>query len=793
MNPRIVELREVIQKLVPLLAGKGLVVTQRGARAYVTCDTRTRKPTSVNIPMIPENSDDDFIFAIQGFIDHEVGHVLLTDWNYYGGAPTAQELRDPKVQAFQNTHNIVEDTMIEREIVKIFPGSKRNIARLREHFIERITKPAVAGAKDAKEQFMYLLVPVMRALSGHVEFQEYLDKEKLWENIYVKALLESFSKQFLSDLQTCKTTKETLELAKELHAILYPPPPPAPSAAETGDMSAAFDQDKSEEDEDGESEDKPEQKAGEGDGDGERDHEDLEESDEDEADEDQAGKGEKADDESDPADEEDGDDEGEKADSEEDEGSDLDETEEDEADETNGDGDKNPEQDGEDDDQDDDADTDGDGDSAEDGDDKGSDGDDPNEADSEGADSGDVSGDGDDEDDGDEGSESSGDVSDEGDAEGESDGEGASGEASGTVKNEVDMENLDNGEESEHGDIHGVGSSAAKSMFDFDEDAFDGADISSKVSQLISETVEGDFVDSKEYVVYTRECDRIEPLQVPEKMNAKWVPDMEQEVASMTGQMQKDIERMMASQSHVLRTPGHRRGKLHAPSLYRVTQGDPRVFSQKEEHVSKDTAVTLLIDNSGSMSGAKMKLAMIAGYALSATLDRVKITHEVLGFTTGGYYDMPQSLLEAMQEEMSKSSIRYERVTPIIMPIYKSFDERMSPLVKKRIAYAMNAQNGLNGNIDGESLEYAAERLVKRQEKRKVMLVLSDGQPAGGSKCQPHLRSVIKSMEEKLKIETIGIGIMDASVSRFYPKHVVLNNAQDLPGQVMTEIKKLLV
>ena len=87
----------------------------------------------------------------------------------------------------------------------------------------------------------------------------------------------------------------------------------------------------------------------------------------------------------------------------------------------------------------------------------------------------------------------------------------------------------------------------------------------------------------------------------------------------------------------------------------------------------------------------------------------------------------------------------------------------------------------------------AGIRLAKRQEKRKVMLVLSDGQPAGGPKCQPHLRSVIKNLEEKFRIETVGIGIMDSSVSRFYPKYVVLNNAADLPGQVMTEIKKLLV
>jgi cobalamin biosynthesis protein CobT len=330
-------------------------------------------------------------------------------------------------------------------------------------------------------------------------------------------------------------------------------------------------------------------------------------------------------------------------------------------------------------------------------------------------------------------------------------------------------------------------------MFDFKEDAFEGADISSKISQMISKSVTEDLLSSEEYVVFTRELDRIEPLETPENINKKWVPEMEEQVSSMTGRMQKDIERIMASQSHVLRTPGHRKGKLHSPSLFRVTQGDPRVFSQKEEHISKDTAVTLLIDNSGSMSGAKMKLAMLSGYALAATLDRVKIAHEVLGFTTGGWGTVPQAISDAMAEERKVASIAYDRVLPIIMPIYKSFDERMSPLVKKRIAYAMNAQNGLNGNIDGESLEYAAIRLARRPEKRKVMLVLSDGQPAGGPKGDPHLRYVIDNMEKKMGIETVGIGIMDSSVRRYYPKHVVLNKAEDLPGQVMSEIKKLLI
>lgn len=804
MNSRLIELREVISKLVPMLAGKGLRVTQIGKKAYVQTDLRTRKPVLVNIPMIPDNAEESFIEAIQGFIDHEIGHVLVTDWNYYGGAPTPEEMKDPKVRAFQNTHNILEDTMIEREIVRIFPGAEKNIARLRNHFVEKITKPAVASAKDDKEMFRYLLVPVMRALAGHKEFQEYLDETGLWAQPYVDHLLRQFSPDYLKKLKTCTTTKETLALARELHDILYPPPPPAPSAAETGDMAEAISE--PEESEDGESQDKPEKEANAGDGDGERDHvpseDDEEEQPEPEADEDEkeedAGEeeaeGEDEDEKDGADDEEEADDEGdEEADDNgagDDEGDDSveDETDDEEKSKKDTDGDEDDE-DGEDD-----------GDA-------GADGSSDDEDDSEEGDSSGASGSDDDEDEGDaggsdgddeEGDEQSGSASAGGDGEeGDEDGSDTSVDDDGSLtenKSPEDAELNDRDAESD-GEEKGVGTESSKSMFDYEDDAFDAADMSSAFQQMISRTIEGMLEDRNVYVPLTRDLDEISPLVPPENINDKWVPEMEERVRSMTGRMQKDIERIMASQSHVHYTPGHKKGKLHAPSLYRISQGDPRVFQQKQEHVSKETAVTLLIDNSGSMGGIKMSTAMLAAFALSSTLDRVKIAHEVLGFTTGHRGNVPQVVRDALQREYSAGNvyIEYDRVEPIVMPIYKEFDERLSPLVKKRIAYAMNAQRGLAGNIDGESVEYAAMRLIKRPEKRKVMLVLSDGQPAGGRLCQPHLRTVVNDCEKKFGIEMIGIGIMDASVKRFYPKHVVLNNVDDLPGQVMTEIKKLLV
>lgn len=764
MNREIIELREVVQKLVPLLAGKGLTVTQRGSQAYVTTNPRTKQPETVNIPNIPENASPDFVLAIQGFIDHEVAHVLITDWNWYGGKGGLSEddLRSPKKRAFMNTHNIIEDVMIEREMIKIFPGSARNISNTRKWFLKKITAEALKNEKDPREQFRYLLVPMMRALGGHEEMQDFMDEGNWWTNPQVDELLKLMKPATLELLKSCTTTEETLRVAEEVHDIIKgkvaPPSPPEKK------------KEKKEEPKKGESKDEPEKEADEGDGDGERDHKDAGEDGEGDA-EDKDDEKEEGEAEDDGEEEADADDAGDEEEASEDDG------EGDDADDDGADGDE--------------ADTDGDVDDGE------------SEDDASGAATGasgeaeDGSSSGAEDDDDGEGSMGAGAAGDEpGDDEAEEDDGGKSGSAPSITTAGADgggVGDIDGGsDEQTQGGGGGVGNQSAKSLFDYDDDAFEKVDMSSQIAIKISEEAVL-AMDPKQYLVFTREMDRIEPVKVPENMNKSWVPQMEDETRQMTARMQKDIERMMASQSHVIRTPGHKNGKLHAPSLFRVTQGDPRVFSQKQEHKSKDTAVSLVIDNSGSMGGQKMQLAMLAGYALSATLDRVKIAHEVIGFTTGGFFEgIPDSIRRAMADDARRAKISWDRTTPLVLPIYKTFDERISSTVKARFAYMANAQAGLAGNVDGESLQYAAERLLKRMEKRKVMLVLSDGQPAGSHKCGPHLSFVVKDLA-RMGIECVGIGIMDDSVKRFYPNYTVLKNAQDLPGQVMTEIKKILM
>lgn len=836
MNREIIELREVIGKLVPLLTGKGLVVTQRGAQAYVEVDPRTKKPRRVNIPNISDNATPDFIRAIQGFIDHEVAHVLITNWDDYlvKGDPN-----NPKNKRLQVLINIVEDTMIEREIVKIFPGSRKNIGDMRRHFVDKISTPAAKAARDDKELFQVILVPIMRALAGHEEFQEFMDRNKYWDLPLVKEFVDKLSPQTKALLPKMNQTKQCRAAAEEIEAILHPAPPvpvvtavapnegsiaggepvivigtgfidvteirfgknPAPiwrmdsptqmtvftpkgeegltsvtvtnlTGSHTLDDAFTYVEPKEEEEEesDGKSQNKPDKKAGKGNGTGQRDHSESEGGEEGEEDEDagesgsgssgknEDGKGKsKSKKDKNQKDEEDEEQDGDGG-SEDDNSDDTD----DQSAGTDSEGEEDEDQDGE---------GDGSGEDGEDGDDVASNT--GPESEDEGAGNGDDddgSDDGDDEESSGQGREARGDTT------AIDDGEHSAGEPGNSGE-------MDNG--------GGVGGdSSGRSMLDFDDDAFENADISSQISIFITnEAVET--ISKSDYTVFTRELDRIEPLTPPVNMDPRWVPELEEKTRQMVGRMQKDIERMLASQSHIVRTPGWRSGRLHAPALHRLKTGDDRVFNRKQEHRSKDTAVSLLIDNSGSMSGVKIDTAMVAGYALSSTLERVNIAHEILGFTTASFWGLPPTLQQALNDELAKTGIRYSRTIPLVMPIYKSFEERVTPLVKQRIAFVQRAQQGLQGNVDGECLEYAAIRLMKRREKRKVMIVLSDGHPVNADNARGHLKLVVENLN-KSGIETIGIGIMDDAVRAFYPKYVVLNNVMDLPGQIMKELRQIL-
>lgn len=805
MNRDIVQLREVVIKLTQMLAGMGLRVTQVGTRAYVETDPTTLKPLRVNIPMIPDNADDEFIMALQGFIDHEVAHILFTDWKWFKTAiiEGGEELR--------SLLNIAEDPRIEREVGMKWPGSKFNIDKLHRYFIERITEEALRKLKAPPKrgqpsldtpmnQFNVLIVPIVRAWSGQHVFQEWLDKNNYWDLPLVKELVKGLNKidpKIIPGIADMRSTEDAMKLARHLKAVMHPPPrkaPPMPKSEEDAppppppETFERMESDEPQEGEDGETDskekkdkkskpekgkkDKSEKDKDDGaDGDGEdNDDADGEEGAGD-SDSDDEGDGSHSD-----ADEDADSESGSKSkkskkskgkkDKKKDKSDDADESE----DEGSGEGDEE-------------ADGSGDGEDQSD-------------------DEGDASGSGD-EGEGDEDDETSGgasgdDAEDEGDDEGSGDGGSDDEEDEGSraltkdksePKDGRSKDKPKDGEKREY--APGEKGLDDPSIFEtIPPGEIDPIDFEEALTEHVSDLVQEISKDA-DYLIYTRDNDEIKTYELRSHYKPEFLVALDDRVGHMIHTMQKDIERMMAQRARVVNVPGYRSGRLHSSGLSRLFAGDDKVFRRKTDAYSKDTAVTLLMDNSGSMHGNKMITAMAAGYALAQTLERCGIANECLGFTTsGGGWVKPEDL---RREEM-KLKRSYSRWEAVIMPIYKSFDEKFNPGVRSRFACASAIQDFLQSNIDGESVEYAAMRLMKRKEKRKVLIVLSDGQPAcsgNSSEVARHLKDTITALNRR-GIETVGIGIESEAVRHYYPKHIVMKNVKDLPGIVMNELKRIL-
>lgn len=725
MNRDIAVLREVIVKLTQMLAGMGLRVTQQGSMAYVESDPKTNKPIRVNIPYLPDNASEGLILAIQGFIDHEVAHILFTDWKSVQKAYKTN-------QKLGILHNIVEDTFIERAIGKKFPGSVHNLGKLHDFFIRSITAPALAKAKTPMDEFGILLVPVCRAWSGQKVFQDYLDQNKLWDHPMIKAFTSKVKPATIAKMPKIENSWQSLEIAEEFHAILNPP-----KSSEEGEGE--------EDGEPGESgsskpSKKPSKKPTKSDkGDGKGKHEEKPETSE------KPEPGETADD--DAGGEEDSDSDGEtsstsseKSKPEKMTGDSKGKSSEEDEDSEDGEGDADefdPFDPGE------------------------------EEVDTERFDEDSMGG-------ADEDEETIG----AGSADEAEDGED-SGKASGSKTGR-------GAESTAGGDASFDGSSIEVTSF---EDA-----LTRMITDESTRQTKG-----ADYVIFSKDFDTIAKHEISSYYKDEWLTKLDEQTRHMVGVMQKDVERMMAQRSQVVNVPGYRSGRLHSAGLHRLTVNDDRVFRRKQEAHSKDTAVCLLVDNSGSMSGSKTEVAMASAFALSSTLERVKISHECIGFTTGsgsGFRSAPSGYnARVIAAEESRTGRRFSRTEPVYMPIFKGFDERLTPAVKRRFADVVGNQSFLANNIDGEAVETAYMRLLKRKEKRKVLIVLSDGFPAANGMASELYSHLHKAIEDATKhhVEVIGIGIQSNAVKTFYPRHVVLQDLSKLPSTVMGEIKRILM
>jgi cobaltochelatase CobT len=235
-------------------------------------------------------------------------------------------------------------------------------------------------------------------------------------------------------------------------------------------------------------------------------------------------------------------------------------------------------------------------------------------------------------------------------------------------------------------------------------------------------------------------------------------------------------------------------GMLDAARLARVVVNPMQSLSYKIERDTefRDTVVTLLIDNSGSMRGRPISIAAISADIMARTLERVGVKTEILGFTTRAWKG-GQAREKWLAEGRPAQPGRLNDVRHIV---YKQADEPWRRA--KRSLGLMMREGLLKENIDGEALLWAHQRMIGRPEERKILMVISDGAPVddstlsvnSGSYLERHLRQVIGWIESRSPVELVAIGI-GHDVTRYYSRAVTIMDAEQLAGTMVEQLAAL--
>ncbi|MCE2518005.1 MAG: cobaltochelatase subunit CobT [Alphaproteobacteria bacterium] len=235
-------------------------------------------------------------------------------------------------------------------------------------------------------------------------------------------------------------------------------------------------------------------------------------------------------------------------------------------------------------------------------------------------------------------------------------------------------------------------------------------------------------------------------------------------------------------------------GLLDAGKLSRVvTQPThPLSFKMESDIRFRDTVVTLLIDNSGSMRGRPITIAAVTADILARTLERCGVKVEILGFTTKAWKGgQSRELWQGAGKPPFPG-----RLNDLRHIIYKPAD---APMRRARKALGLMLREGLlKENIDGEALIWAHNRLLARREDRRILMVISDGAPVDdstlsvnpGNYLEQHLRAVIELIEDKSPVELLAIGI-GHDVTRYYKRAVTITDVDQLGGAVTTQLADL--
>ena len=296
----------------------------------------------------------------------------------------------------------------------------------------------------------------------------------------------------------------------------------------------------------------------------------------------------------------------------------------------------------------------------------------------------------------------------------------------------------------------------------------------------------------KEYNIFTNEFDEIakaETLETSEEI-LKLRKTLDQQLVSFQDLITKlanKLQRQLLAKQNRAWEFDLEEGLLDSSKLTRIII-DPQnslSFKKEKDLEFKDTIVTLLIDNSGSMRGRPITIAAICADILSRTLERCSVKVEILGFTTKNWKGG-----KSREKWNNKKKIKNPgRLNDLRHIIYKSADSHWRQ--SKKNLGLMLKEGLLKENIDGEAISWAFNRLKKRKEERKILMVISDGAPVddstlsvnSGDFLEKHLKKIVKFIENKSDVEILAIGI-GHDVSRYYKKAIKITDVQEL-GDVM--------
>jgi cobaltochelatase CobT len=300
---------------------------------------------------------------------------------------------------------------------------------------------------------------------------------------------------------------------------------------------------------------------------------------------------------------------------------------------------------------------------------------------------------------------------------------------------------------------------------------------------------------------------RIHTTQFDETVNATELCDAEeltrlrnfldQQLQAMQGvvaRLANKLQRLLMAQQNRTWEFDLEEGMLDTSRLPRIIIDPmfPLSFKREKDMTFRDTIVTLLLDNSGSMRGRPIMVAAMCADILARTLERCAVKTEILGFTTRAWKG-GQSREKWIADGKPPHPGRLNDLRHII---YKAADE---PWRRARKNLGLMMREGLlKENIDGEALMWAHNRIVARAEQRKILMVISDGAPVDdstlsvntGNYLERHLRRVIEDIEEKSSVELNAIGI-GHDVTRYYRKAVTIVDAEQLGGAMTDQLISL--